>query len=79
MVIIIIINLLSTSGHKTSAEPTIITESFRQLEGHTNRITGLCWSLNKCGMLASVSYDWTAQVETHFIVSIMYYLFLNDM
>ena len=45
-----------------SAKP-VVTESFCQLEGHTNRITGLCWSTHKEGMLASASYDWTSQVS----------------
>ena len=44
------------------AEAAIVTESFCSLEGHTNRITGLSWSLHREGFLVSCSYDWTAQV-----------------
>ncbi len=49
-------------GSCGSVEPVVITESFCSLEGHTNRITGLAWSIHKEGTLVSASYDGSAQV-----------------
>ena len=45
-----------------NTSPVVVTESFCQLEGHTDRITGLSWSSHHQGYLVSASYDWTAQV-----------------
>ncbi|CAI9731708.1 gem-associated protein 5 [Octopus vulgaris] len=45
-----------------SNEIVIITESLRSLEGHSKRITGLCWSTHNEGHLVTISYDKTAVV-----------------
>ncbi|TRY96147.1 hypothetical protein DNTS_028341 [Danionella cerebrum] len=45
-----------------SESPMLITEPFRTLSGHTNKITGLAWSPHHEGRLVSVCYDGTAQV-----------------
>jgi WD40 repeat protein len=42
--------------------PVILTESLRQLDGHSNRVTGLSWSTHIDGFLATASYDGTSQV-----------------
>ncbi|XP_074619191.1 gem-associated protein 5-like isoform X2 [Acropora palmata] len=39
-----------------------ITECFRQLSGHSGRVTGLSWSPHQSELLLSSSYDGTAQV-----------------
>ena len=39
-----------------------VTESYRQLAGHTARITALSWSPHNTDFLVSGSYDGTAQV-----------------
>ncbi|XP_037125237.1 gem-associated protein 5 isoform X1 [Syngnathus acus] len=42
--------------------PSVLTEPYRRLCGHTNKITGLAWSPHHNARLASASYDGTAQV-----------------
>uniref|UniRef100_A0A673FRI5 Gem-associated protein 5-like n=1 Tax=Sinocyclocheilus rhinocerous TaxID=307959 RepID=A0A673FRI5_9TELE len=42
--------------------PVLMTEPFRILSGHTNKITSLAWSPHHDGRLVTVSYDGTAQV-----------------
>lgn len=39
------------------------TESYRQLAGHTGRVTRLSWSPHQAELLLSGSYDGTAQVQ----------------
>ncbi|KAL4230771.1 Gem-associated protein 5 [Mactra antiquata] len=46
----------------SSPQPLQTTESWRTLEGHKNRITGLAWNPHTDGMLLSVSYDGNAMV-----------------
>uniref|UniRef100_A0A671MBV8 Gem-associated protein 5-like n=1 Tax=Sinocyclocheilus anshuiensis TaxID=1608454 RepID=A0A671MBV8_9TELE len=45
-----------------SESPVLMTEPFRTLSGHTNKITSLTWSPHHDGRLVTVSYDGTAQV-----------------
>ncbi|XP_051955361.1 gem-associated protein 5 [Xyrauchen texanus] len=42
--------------------PVLVTEPFRTLSGHTNKITGVTWSPHHDGRLVTVCYDGTAQV-----------------
>ncbi|KAF5892297.1 gem-associated protein 5 isoform X2 [Clarias magur] len=42
--------------------PVLVTEAFRTLSGHTNKITGLAWSPHHDAHLVTVGYDGTAQV-----------------
>ncbi|KAM9450672.1 gem-associated protein 5 [Clarias gariepinus] len=42
--------------------PVLVTEAFRTLSGHTNKITGLAWSPHHDAHLVTVCYDGTAQV-----------------
>ena len=53
---------LTETAADEDKEPMTITESFCCLEGHTNRITDLCWSVHEEGKLVSACYDGTAQV-----------------
>ena len=57
--------LAKADGAGGSNNRAVITESFCQLEGHTNRITGLSWSVHSDAILVSASYDGTAQVHMH--------------
>uniref|UniRef100_A0A8C1RTL8 Gem-associated protein 5 n=1 Tax=Cyprinus carpio TaxID=7962 RepID=A0A8C1RTL8_CYPCA len=45
-----------------SESPVLMTEPFRTLSGHTNKITSLAWSPHHDGRLVTVCYDGTAQV-----------------
>ncbi|XP_060746757.1 gem-associated protein 5 isoform X2 [Tachysurus vachellii] len=45
-----------------SESPALLTEAFRSLSGHTNKITSLAWSPHHHAHLVTVSYDGTAQV-----------------
>ncbi|XP_060792483.1 gem-associated protein 5 [Neoarius graeffei] len=45
-----------------SENPVLVTEAFRTLSGHTNKITGLVWSPHHDAHLVTVCYDGTAQV-----------------
>ncbi|XP_067279669.1 gem-associated protein 5 isoform X2 [Pseudorasbora parva] len=45
-----------------SESPVMVTEPFRTLSGHTNKITGLAWSPHHDGRLVTACYDGTAQV-----------------
>ncbi|XP_049896526.1 gem-associated protein 5 isoform X2 [Epinephelus moara] len=42
--------------------PVVLTEPYRRLGGHTNKITGMAWSPHHEARLVTVSYDGTAQV-----------------
>ena len=67
---------VSESKHE---EPMAINDSMRQLEGHFHRITALSWSVHQDGMLASASYDGTAQVSNILPNQILFYfLILNS-
>ncbi|KTG05867.1 hypothetical protein cypCar_00018168 [Cyprinus carpio] len=44
-----------------SESPVLMTEPFRTLSGHTNKITSLAWSPHHDGRLVTVCYDGTAQ------------------
>ncbi|XP_068134406.1 gem-associated protein 5 isoform X2 [Hyperolius riggenbachi] len=59
--VIYVHNLKGTLENPSDA-PVTITEPYRSLTGHTARITGLSWSPHHDAMLASASYDGTAQV-----------------
>lgn len=50
------------SDSQKTFEKLIINSSFRLLEGHTKRITGMCWSNHSEGHLVTVSFDKTAVV-----------------
>ena len=50
----------SSSSSSCSAP---ITECFRQLAGHSGRVTDLSWSPHQFELLLSSSYDGTAQVR----------------
>ncbi|XP_057216483.1 gem-associated protein 5 [Triplophysa rosa] len=51
------------SAIETPSESSVlVTEPFRTLSGHTNKITGLAWSPHHDGRLVTVCYDGTAQV-----------------
>lgn len=58
---VIDITLPNKDSQKTF-EKLIINSSFRLLEGHTKRITGMCWSNHSEGHLVTVSFDKTAVV-----------------
>ncbi|KAG1969970.1 gem-associated protein 5 isoform X1 [Pimephales promelas] len=45
-----------------SENPVLVTEPFRTLSGHTNKITGLAWSPHHDGRLVTACYDGSAQV-----------------
>ncbi|KAK9955780.1 hypothetical protein ABG768_015633 [Culter alburnus] len=45
-----------------SESPVLVTEPFRTLSGHTNKITGLAWSPHHDGRLVTACYDGTSQV-----------------
>ncbi|CAM4671194.1 unnamed protein product [Leuciscus chuanchicus] len=45
-----------------SENPVLVTEPFRTLSGHTNKITGLAWSPHHDGRLVTACYDGTSQV-----------------
>ena len=53
------------SGHSSGPSPRSapLTESFRQLPGHSGRVTCLSWSPHQSELLLSSSYDGTAQVR----------------
>ncbi|CAK6979066.1 gem-associated protein 5 [Scomber scombrus] len=42
--------------------PAVLTEPYRRLCGHTNKITSMAWSPHHDARLVTVSYDGTAQV-----------------
>nr|XP_055035925.1 gem-associated protein 5 [Misgurnus anguillicaudatus] len=51
------------SAIETPSESSVlVTEPFRTLSGHTNKITGLAWSPHHDGRLVTACYDGTAQV-----------------
>lgn len=45
-----------------------MTEPFRALSGHTNKITSLAWSPHHDGRLVTVCYDGTAQASCTFLL-----------
>ena len=47
----------------SSSRSAPITECFRQLAGHSGRVTNLSWSPHQSELLLSSSYDGTAQVK----------------
>ncbi|KAI4880888.1 hypothetical protein NFI96_029768 [Prochilodus magdalenae] len=49
-----------------SESPVLITEAFRSLSGHTNKITSLAWSPHHDARLVTVCYDGTAQAMFSF-------------
>lgn len=51
-----------------SESPVLMTEPFRTLTGHTNKITSLAWSPHHDGRLVTVGYDGTAQASTFFFL-----------
>ncbi|XP_026855963.2 gem-associated protein 5 isoform X3 [Electrophorus electricus] len=53
---------LCSAIENPSESPVLVTEAFRSLSGHTNKITNLAWSPHHDGRLVTVSYDGTAQV-----------------
>lgn len=58
----IYIHDLRSAVESPSESPVSVTEPFRTLSGHTNKITGLAWSPHHDGRLVTVCYDGTAQV-----------------
>uniref|UniRef100_A0A672SX40 Gem nuclear organelle associated protein 5 n=1 Tax=Sinocyclocheilus grahami TaxID=75366 RepID=A0A672SX40_SINGR len=59
---IVYIHDLKSAIETPSEIPVLMTESFRTLSGHTNKITSLAWSPHHDGRLVTVCYDGTAQV-----------------
>uniref|UniRef100_UPI00358F6F84 gem-associated protein 5-like isoform X3 n=1 Tax=Myxine glutinosa TaxID=7769 RepID=UPI00358F6F84 len=53
-------DILSQEGKQDEA--MVLVEPYCSLSGHTSRITGLDWSPHQPGILASCSYDGSAQV-----------------
>lgn len=49
-----------------SESSVLLTEPFRTLSGHTNKITSLAWSPHHDGRLVTVCYDGTAQASLSF-------------
>lgn len=56
------VTLNQISEFDEKREPLQITDSWRRLEGHSARVTGLAWSAHTDGFLVSVSYDGNALV-----------------
>jgi len=60
----------------TSSQPVVITDSFRQLDGHSSRVVSLSWSPHQDGFLATASYDWLSLVLVSYIsLFLLYSLF----
>ncbi|XP_062868196.1 gem-associated protein 5 [Trichomycterus rosablanca] len=59
---LIYVHDLRNAIESQSESPVLVTESFRTLSGHTNKITGLAWSPHHDAHLVTVCYDGTAQV-----------------
>ncbi|KAF4077608.1 hypothetical protein AMELA_G00210050 [Ameiurus melas] len=59
---LIYIHDLRSAIENPSENPVSVTEAFRTLSGHTNKITGLAWSPHHDARLVTVCYDGTAQV-----------------
>ncbi|XP_066501896.1 gem-associated protein 5 [Hoplias malabaricus] len=59
---IIYVHDLRSAIDNPSESPVLLTEAFRTLSGHTNKITSLSWSPHHDARLVTVSYDGTAQV-----------------
>ncbi|XP_016326475.1 gem-associated protein 5-like isoform X3 [Sinocyclocheilus anshuiensis] len=59
---IVYVHDLKSAIETPSEIPVLMTESFRTLSGHTNKITSLAWSPHHDGRLVTVCYDGTAQV-----------------
>ncbi|XP_053399556.1 gem-associated protein 5-like [Mercenaria mercenaria] len=59
---ICVVDLSNVFEGEEKQEPLQITESWRRLEGHSSRVTGLAWSPHTDGFLVSVSYDGNALV-----------------
>ncbi|KAF7697383.1 gem-associated protein 5 [Silurus meridionalis] len=53
---------LRSAIENPSENPVLVTEPFRTLSGHTNKITGLEWSPHHDAQLVTSCYDGTAQV-----------------
>ncbi|XP_076836153.1 gem-associated protein 5 isoform X2 [Brachyhypopomus gauderio] len=59
---IVYVHDLRTVIENPSESPVLVTEAFRSLSGHTNKITNLAWSPHHDARLVTVCYDGTAQV-----------------
>uniref|UniRef100_A0AAR2JW11 Anaphase-promoting complex subunit 4 WD40 domain-containing protein n=1 Tax=Pygocentrus nattereri TaxID=42514 RepID=A0AAR2JW11_PYGNA len=59
---VVYIHDLRSAIENPSESPILVTEAFRSLSGHTNKITSLAWSPHHDARLVTVSYDGTAQV-----------------
>ncbi|XP_072517898.1 gem-associated protein 5 [Salminus brasiliensis] len=59
---LIYIHDLRSAIENPSENPVLVTEAFRSLSGHTNKITSLAWSPHHDARLVTVCYDGTAQV-----------------
>ena len=53
---------LTSAQEGKQDEAVVLVEPYCSLSGHTARITGLDWSPHQPGVLASCSYDGSAQV-----------------
>lgn len=60
-----VISTLSVADDSERSDILQITESWRKLEGHSSRVTGLAWSPHVDGLLISVSYDGKALVRPY--------------
>ncbi|KAL7844635.1 hypothetical protein SRHO_G00231740 [Serrasalmus rhombeus] len=59
---VVYIHDLRSAIENPSESPILVTEAFRSLSGHTNKITSLAWSPHHDARLVTVCYDGTAQV-----------------
>uniref|UniRef100_A0A8B9H898 Gem (nuclear organelle) associated protein 5 n=1 Tax=Astyanax mexicanus TaxID=7994 RepID=A0A8B9H898_ASTMX len=59
---LVYIHDLRSAIENPSENPVLVTEAFRNLSGHTNKITSLAWSPHHDARLVTVCYDSTAQV-----------------
>uniref|UniRef100_W5KHC4 Gem nuclear organelle associated protein 5 n=1 Tax=Astyanax mexicanus TaxID=7994 RepID=W5KHC4_ASTMX len=59
---LVYIHDLRSAIENPSENPVLVTEAFRSLSGHTNKITSLAWSPHHDARLVTVCYDSTAQV-----------------
>ena len=57
-------NIENYQNESDGAAVVEMNESLVDLWGHSERVTDLAWSPHKNGLLASASYDNTAQVST---------------
>uniref|UniRef100_A0A673LTG2 Gem-associated protein 5-like n=1 Tax=Sinocyclocheilus rhinocerous TaxID=307959 RepID=A0A673LTG2_9TELE len=65
---IVYVHDLKSAIETPSEIPVLMTESFRTLSGHTNKITSLAWSPHHDGRLVTVCYDGTAQASYTFLL-----------